>query len=304
MSDHDDHDGGGGGGHGAVWLVSYADMVTLIMAFFVVMYTMSQVDAEKMRALVDSMHSAFAPTLGGKEAILGRDPKAGGAGLVTGGAIDPPKAPPLPPRASKDDATGASRAEQDLAAVVGAVQQVAKATHLENQLKSEVSARGAVISFAETAEGLSNVAPFGSGSAALNPEFRRVLDRLAPVLEQVANKIEVQGHTDVRPIHTPAYPSNWELSAARAGSVVRHFVQTHGLSPRQFVCTGFADTTPADRGNTPAAWAHNRRIEIVITRQPVDAYDQLSRDQVVQQPRDITQPLGSDLVMEPTPPAH
>ncbi|MBI5835294.1 MAG: OmpA family protein, partial [Armatimonadetes bacterium] len=164
-----------------------------------------------------------------------------------------------------------------------------------------VTSRGTVISFAETATGLANVVPFASGSAELTPGFRGFLDSVAPILAGLTNKVEVQGHTDKRPIHTPAYPSNWELSAARAGSVVRYFVGSHGLGAHMFVCSGFADTVPADPSDTPDAWAHNRRIEIVVTRNPAAVYDSLTRDQVASQEVDITQPLGPKMFDIPMP---
>lgn len=298
MSAEEDHDGGGG--HGATWLVSYADMVTLIMAFFVVMYTMSQVDAAKMKKLVESMHSAFAPSLFTKPGFMGGDGNNGGSALVNGGAVEPSQAAAIPQAAGSGGGETASRAEKDLQAVVESVVRTAQQMHLDAQLKSEMTGRGAVISFGETT-GSGAISPFESGSAALDPKFIAVLDRLAPALRASANKIEVQGHTDTRPIRSAAFPSNWELSAARAGSVVRYLVQKHGFVARQFVCTGLADTNPLDSGNTPEAWAHNRRIEIVITRQPIDAYDQMTRAEAAEHPQDITQPLGPQPALSPGP---
>ncbi|NUQ01477.1 MAG: flagellar motor protein MotB, partial [Armatimonadetes bacterium] len=285
-------EGGEGGGHGAVWLVSYADMVTLLLAFFVVMYTMSQVDAEKLKKLVMSMHSAFSPTYGDSGGVIGsRKVRPGTGGLVLGGHITPQTAPPLTPSAGRGEVKGVSRASHDLASVADGVRVIAKEMKVEKQLKTKVSGRGVVISLEESATSSGSLVPFESGSAALLPGFRRLLDRLAPVLKDLTNKIEVQGHTDRRPIRTAAFPSNWELSGARAGSVVRYLVQHHGLRRRQFVCSGFADTVPVAHGDNPNDWARNRRIEIVVTRQPIDNYDSMTRADALTQQTDITGPI-------------
>ncbi|MBI2301645.1 MAG: flagellar motor protein MotB [Armatimonadetes bacterium] len=286
-------DEGGGGGHSGVWLISYADMVTLIMAFFVIMYSMSQVDAEKLRALVDSMHSAFSPSLGLHPNMGGPGAnkiQPGSAGLVDGGAVSPPMAPG---GGDGDSGKGGSPTEKALAKVAAEVTRIAAQAHLSGQLKAKVTARGTVVTFAESSGGL---VPFLSGSAALNPAFERLLDALAPVLAKATTKIEVQGHTDRLPIHTPAFPSNWELSAARAGSVVRYMVERHSFPPDQWVCTGFADTIPADTSDTPVAWARNRRVEIVITRQAAALYDKMTRADATTKRNDITRPLGYRIV--------
>ncbi len=292
MSDEE----GGGGGHGAVWLVSYADMVTLIMAFFIVMYTMSQVDAEKFRKLAQSMHTAFAP-LGSDNGLMGgRKYQPGSASLVIGGNVTPARATAINPHAKKKDPKGQSQATRDLSSVVDSVAKLARDLKLTKQVHTKMTERGAVISLEETASSTGGLVPFESGSAALNEPFKRLLDQLAPILAQSTSKIEVQGHTDRRPIRTAAYPSNWELSAARAGSVVRYLSATHAIAPRQFVCAGFADTLPANSLDTPEGWARNRRIEIVVTRQPVDEYDKSSRADSISNPKDITAPVGLNLV--------
>lgn len=292
-----------------LWMLSYGDMVTNLLCFFVLLFAMSKVDTEKVIGLLESLSETFNPRSVEANAtptgpvenpyILGNSELVPMTGMTN----------PVISRTStmggkNGRRSGGSKMEEDLGEIAKEVEELAVSEQLTKQLTVEVNARGVVISFAETATNLDNIAPFESGSAQLRPRFARVLDKLAPVLRTTANKIEVQGHTDPRPIHTPAFPSNWELSGARAGSVVRYFAQTHKLNRHQFVCTGFADTIPIDRGNNPTAWARNRRIEVVITRQPIAAYDELSRADVVRNPTDITHPIGSDVVSTglPTPP--
>lgn len=293
-------DEGGGGGHGAVWLVSYADMVTLLLAFFIVMYTFSQVDAAKLEKVVVSMHQAFSPIIGDSDAGPGGSAvPAMTGGLIQGGAIAAGRQS-LPSAArGKREVRGESRAERDLTAIVEAVRALAYKRGLTNQLKSEKNKRGAVITFAEMGSSAGGLVPFESGSASLSPAFKRLLNEVTPILRQSTAKIEVQGHTDRRPIRSALYPSNWELSCARAGSVVRYLTARGGFRPGQFVAVGFAATMPADPGDTPRAWGRNRRVDIVITRHPVESYDQLTRTEAANTEVDITQPLGPVLVKPP-----
>jgi chemotaxis protein MotB len=305
--------GAGGHGGGGVWLMSYADMVTLLLAFFVVMYTMSQIDINKLKALVGSLNGAFdpRPKPGKVEALKAKGHTTGETSLVAGGAATIARvAPANGVRANKGPGSTAkpTRAESSLQEVVDKVSEVAKAAGLEHQVHTRIDSRGAVVSFSETADSLANVVPFASGSAELTDGFKHFLDKVAPLLAVCTNKIEVQGHTDHRPIHTVAFPSNWELSGARAGSVVRYLVDGHHLRAQQFVCTGFADTMPVNTQEDEAGWARNRRIEIIITRNPIATYDASTRDQAFDKPTDITKPLGPTLINtglpgSPKPPA-
>jgi len=282
-----------------LWMASYGDMVTNLLGFFILLFAMSKVDNEKVVGLLESLSETF-------------NPKSVQANATPTGPVDDPfvvgntqivpvtghVSPILPTTKGlrgNESGSGPTKMEKEFRNLAEAVEELAKKAKLDKQLTVTINARGVVITFSEDATSLENVSPFESGSASLRAEFQRVLDRLAPTLATTANKIEVQGHTDRRAIHTPAFPSNWELSGARAGSVVRYLVGRHGLNPRQFVCAGFADTLPLDLRDNPSGWARNRRIEIVVTRQPIDLYDQLSRAEVVTNPQDITQPVGGDL---------
>jgi len=203
----------GGHGGGGVWLISYADMVTLMLAFFIVMYTMSQIDIHKLQALVGSLNATFDPRPdGNKVAALDTKRRAAGeASLVPGGAASIARAAPSngvaaskgPGKHSKP-----SRAQKNLQEVVDEVREVARRAGLEGQVHARLDPRGAVLSFSENADGVANVVPFASGSAELTDGFRRFLAMVAPILQQCTNKIEIQGHTDRRPIRTLAFPSN------------------------------------------------------------------------------------------------
>lgn len=282
-----------------LWMASYGDMVTNLLGFFILLFAMSKVDNEKVIGLLESLSETFNPkSVQANATPMGPvdDPFViGNSQLVPKTGLASPILPKTAGQRGKESGNGPTRMEREFRNLAEEVRRIAEQARMQKQLTVTVNGRGVVITFSEVGDSLENVSPFESGSAVLRPDFERVLDRLAPVLRTTANKIEVQGHTDRRPIHTMAYPTNWELSGARAGSVVRYLVHRHGLHNRQFVCAGFADTLPIDQRDSPIGWARNRRIEIVVTQQPIDLYDALSRADATVQPTDITAPLGRDL---------
>lgn len=216
----------GGGGHDATgmmrWLLTYADLITLLMAFFIVMYAMSSVDVGKYRALAYSLRGA----------------------LVGNSFIDLPmqgtEAPPEP-----------------LQAVGEEVAQALAETGLEGQGAVFRTERGVVIS-------LYGAVLFDLGKADIRPEAAAILDRVGVALTRVPNYVSVEGSTDDLPINTAIFPTNWELSVRRATSVVRYFVDRHGLDPRRFLAVGYGEYQPMFPNDSEANRARNRRVDIVI----------------------------------------
>jgi len=105
---------------------------------------------------------------------------------------------------------------------------------------------------------------FASGEAAIRPESRPLLDKLAGILRRIPNPVAVEGHTDNRPIHTPQFPSNWELSTYRATALVRYFIEQHRLDPARFAAAGYGEYAPvADNGDEKGRRL-NRRVDIII----------------------------------------
>jgi chemotaxis protein MotB len=227
------------------WLVSYADFITLLFAFFVVMYAISQVNEGKYRVLSDSLLQAFKPD------------------GTAGPTLVPPKHDPhnpLPsgmiPRLNRAEEAKRRAREERMRAIAQQVMQALGPLVQNGQVRVSESARGMAVE-------INASMLFKSAQATLEPDSQRALIAVAQVLAPGDNPIEVEGHTDRDPISTPQFPSNWELSGARASSVVRLFVD-NGVAPPRLVASGYADTRPVDSNETPEGRTRNRRVTVLI----------------------------------------
>lgn len=243
------------------WVIPYADMLTLLMALFLVMWATGQTDTNKMKAVT----SGFADSLG----IEGNGNGVGGAGVLDGaaGVIEDATKPEIKPTISEafealDQQTEAQAqqqaAQQQLQELQTTITQQVQAAGLSTDLDVRVEERGLVVSI--VSEGVL----FEAGSATLAPEGLAVLDRLAVSLAGLDNQISVEGHTDDRPISTALFPSNWELSGARASVVVRYLHDRHRFAWGRLTAAAFADTRPRVPNTDDASRAQNRRVEIAI----------------------------------------
>jgi chemotaxis protein MotB len=249
------------------WLVSYADFVTLLFAFFVVMYAISSVNEGKYRVLSDTLTEAF------RDPVKTAAPTpARGADAQPVPAIIEPIAPAL---ASPAPATPAAAESvgvlPDGSALAGERRQgpTESLDELAEQVTDElqpflgqrlieISRVGDTLEVAMKSQML-----FESGSARLSPQALPALEGVGRVLAQAANAIRVEGHTDNRPINTLQFPSNWELSAARAASVV-HFLMRVGIEPRRMAAIGYGEHRPAGDNASDEGRQRNRRVTLVI----------------------------------------
>jgi chemotaxis protein MotB len=256
------------------WAIPYGDLITLLLAFFVVMYALSSVNEGKYRLLSDSLYAAFRGEPRTLEPVeVGQHQAGAGADSRTGvlqqQRPDPAHAPPagplvklapdVAPIAPTRAAVLAEQAAQRDAALARVADQVQSAlgdlvkrnlmTVRRNELWVEVELRTDVL--------------FPSGSAQPAPNAVPVLERLAQVLAPLPNAIRVEGYTDNVPIRTTAFYSNWELSAARAGSVVR-VLAGQGIDPTRLAVVGYGEQRPAQSNDTPEGRNANRRVVVVI----------------------------------------
>ncbi len=243
------------------WMVTYSDMITLVLVFFILLFSMSQIDKMKFDSITESFQSR-----GVLDFLPNQDPnnEADGTSIIGDDTQE---------KESDEEA----REEVDLdrlADQLDAWEEKADAlskmmTNITNYLDEEEL--GDVISAKRTEEGVTLVMQdsilFDSGEAELLDSAHPFLDEIGSLLKGIPNKVRVEGHTDSRPISTYRYPSNWELSGARAASVVRYFNEETDLDYSRFLIAGYGDTKPVEDGNKQKSLAKNRRVEIVILEQ-------------------------------------
>ncbi len=262
------------------WLVSYADFITLLFAFFVVMYSISSVNEGKYRVLSDSMEAAFSDPSRSMEPIqvgeLMRSPMQSETPLDRNKPIIELFRIPLPERDIRERLESRLKEEQDKAA--REAEEKARQQEKEIDAATEALADSIEQSMSELMDdGLIDVRRdkrwieveinssilFGSGSAELAAGARPVLRKLAEKLASLKNTIHVEGFTDNVPIDNFEFRSNWELSAARAASVV-HLFAGLGVSPARMAAIGYGEYRPIASNDTPEGRARNRRVVLVI----------------------------------------
>jgi len=231
------------------WVVSYADFITLLFAFFVVMYAVSSVNDGKYRVLSKSLRATFGEVVaeqpGGLEAVLEQmqDVREMPA---EAGAVQPGEGE-LPPEITAEDIL--DYIQNTLRSALGG-------DLAEGKLQLSETPRGVELEF-------NSRLLFDSASAVLDQQYRPVLIEIAGILSDMDNAIDVEGFTDDVPIDTERFPSNWELSAARAVAVIR-LLADNGVEPSRMVAVGYGPHQPAASNDTPEGRARNRRVIIVI----------------------------------------
>src|SRR5262245_55194130 len=286
------------------WAIPYGDLITLLLAFFVVMYAISSVNEGKFRVLSDSLQAAFRGSPRTLEPVqVGQKTRGSGAdisvSIVQQSMIEgqPRKMlEAIPVNNSREE--GAGPAPYPGAGRTGhaqpiphdhpIAQQLARvADELEQALQQLVEANLVAVrrhEFWLEVEVRTDIL-FASGDAQLSDKAIPALDALAGTLVKYPNPVRVEGHTDNQPINTRYYPSNWELSAARAASVVHRFAR-NGISPDRLSVIGFGEYRPAESNATVAGRNVNRRVVIVILAgegapAPSDAAGVVSEQQAV-----------------------
>jgi chemotaxis protein MotB len=210
------------------WLLTYADLITLLLAFFIVMYSMSQIDAKKF----GKMTQALAGVLRGGSSVL-RFPEESdrtGHGLLKLG---------------------------NLRMIQQKIEDQFRGFGTKGEIETEITERGLVIHIMESVL-------FREGSAKLEAKAVDVLDRISEVIKDRPNHVRIEGHTDDRPINTVLFPSNWELSAARATEVVRYYIENHAFEPDKVSALGYGEFRPIRPNNSIENRAQNRRVDVVV----------------------------------------
>lgn len=268
------------------WLITYADLITLLMIFFVVMYAMSNVDAAKYQSLSSALNTTFSSgsgsgnlpaNVGLLDGAYTRKPgETGALNTQQAGASNGDDAATSPDSSSANDSEEQSKpvmigeiTEKDLAFrkqeeqlqhVMSTIQQYIQDNQLETQITVTDTAKGVEIR-------LSDSLLFALGRADLTSAAYPTMDKLASLFSQLDTTISIEGHTDNLAIAPGGrYKDNWELSAERALSVLRYFVEQKNLNSETFQIAGYGDTRPVDSNETAEGRKNNRRVEIIILR--------------------------------------
>lgn len=225
------------------WLVSYADFITLLFAFFVVMYAVSSIDGQKYREMAKSVGTAF-----GLKSLQNFTVDDGRAAVI---------APPVIMRTPRKGNQAEIRKEREKMKAIGRdLMRILSPFINEGKIKVVQNARGVSVE-------INASVLFAPADARLSRQSEEVLRAVAGVLKDEPNAIQVEGFTDDLPIHSVQYPSNWELSSARASSVVRLFVE-EGVAAERLVAIGRSANEPIADNATPEGRSRNRRVSLTV----------------------------------------
>lgn len=222
------------------WLIPYADMLTLLLALFIVLFAMSQVDSTKFHELKKALESAFSGGIG----ILSSDSDT----METEeNALDP------------DPLVEFLLEEEVLREYKEMLDNYLRDQGMQQHVTTRITEKGLQITIQE-------IALFDSGKADLRPEALDIITMMAVMIAELDNFVEISGHTDNLPISTPEFPSNWELSVARSLNVMRYMLRNENLKPERFSVVGHGEYRPVSSNDTLEGRAMNRRVEVLILR--------------------------------------
>jgi chemotaxis protein MotB len=267
------------------WMITYADLITLLLIFFVIMYAMSSLDTEKYKIVTGSLSETFKtgnPVLEGGSGLLDgengsqnsnspangaeEESGSGNGGKSEGQESGKPNADTstsgenqnVPPSARE---LAFREQEAKLAALMGVITKYVEDNNLGDQIFVADKPQGIAIT-------LSDRFLFDVGRAELKPPALPALRQLSGLFRGIGASVSIEGHTDNTPVSAGSrYSDNWELSGARALSVLRFFLDSEGLSPATFQYAGYADTRPAYDNSTVEGRQKNRRVELIVLRQ-------------------------------------
>lgn len=233
------------------WLATFGDLMSLLLTFFVLLLSFSTMSVVNFNSAMGALQGALG-TLNGEPQLN------------------------LPIRQSTPKTEGNLQQAEVIAKAAQELEAAIEQAGLQGDVKLEESTSGLIIRVADKFF-------FDSADSDLNPRATAILDKLGAVLKPLPNKINVQGHTDNRPISSERYPSNWELSGMRAMQVARYFMNQTGISPARLSITGYSEYRELVPNNTPANLARNRRVEIHILYEsdpdapPLQIYDEVEQ---------------------------
>lgn len=227
-----------------LWMVTFSDLFMLVLVFFILLFSMSQIDLVKFKAVAESFKETN---------ILDYYPSAVPFDHPTDFTVETEST-----NNKEEDQTNPQESEQNLEELLYEVQKFLDENDLQDVVIANRTERGIVLVLEEKVL-------YETAEARILPTAYPFLDKVGTLLTKIPNLVKVEGHTDNRPISTEKFPSNWELSAARASSVIRYLVAEHELDSERFVAVGYGDTRPIVPNTSSENFQKNRRVEIVIS---------------------------------------
>ncbi len=228
-----------GTGDGAAWMATFADMMTLLLTFFVLLISFANMDVTKFQMMLGSVKDAM------------------GVQYQHPGTI--PAVSTTPVQLSETEGSAKLDILQANMSILNAMRQSIEDANLDGLVEAELGEQGVIVR-------VKGQVLFDLGDAELRPEGLSLLETIAGLSREFDTNLMIEGHTDGLPISTSHYPSNWELSTARAISAMRYFVRADLMSPERLGVAGYADVRPVAANDTPENRARNRRIEFVFIR--------------------------------------
>ncbi|SDE50928.1 chemotaxis protein MotB [Paenibacillus sp. UNCCL117] len=240
------------GGNHERWLITYSDLITLLLIFFIIMYAMSKIDVQKYEVLAQALKFEFTKA----DSIVPQ-----GQGIT--GSMHPPGTPApdtQDPDQEQRNAELKREKEQQLEDLLEQVQAYVQENNLQAQVSAADTQRGVAVT-------LNDLFLFDLGKADLKQEAIPILTQLATLFRKLDSTVSIEGHTDDLPLSTGSvYKDNWGLSQARSLSVLRYFIYDAQVDAKKFISTSYADTRPVAENNSEENRARNRRVEIVVLR--------------------------------------
>lgn len=236
------------------WLIPYADLLTLLLALFIVLFSLSEIDAQKISKMANAFNVAF----------------RGGAGVLQFEQVIPPTTinpRNNPPGQSEnfdqkeiEQLRKYQKENEQLSNIQKEMNQYIAQNSLEGQLQTSLTSEGLLLTIGEKAL-------FDSGKADILPEARQIAQKISAILEQsFPHEVSISGHTDNRPIHNAQFQSNWDLSTARAVNFLNVILENKKLVPEKFRVIGYGEYRPIGDNRTEKGRALNRRVEVLVVR--------------------------------------
>lgn len=228
-----------GKGGAPLWMITYGDMMTLLLCFFVLLFSFSTLDLVKFRNVIVELQGALGVLSGGPMVLNLGD---------------------IPAKQLTDNPSASGKQMEEIQEQIeGKVEEEG----LDGSIQTTLDERGLMIRFTDTVL-------FDLGKANIKPSAIPVLEVVAEEIAAISNAVRVEGHTDPTPIHTAEFPSNWELSTARATAIVHFMIESGGIPPDRLSAAGFAFYHPVAPNNTPENRTRNRRVDVIILKSEED----------------------------------